>query len=45
VTEDRVAEHLASGALVSVREDWCPPFPDFFLYNPSVDSSQLLSRR
>jgi DNA-binding transcriptional LysR family regulator len=35
VAEDRVAEHLASGALVRVLEDWCPPFPGFFLYYPS----------
>jgi DNA-binding transcriptional LysR family regulator len=35
VTEDRVAAHLASGALVKVLEDWCPPFPGFFLYYPS----------
>ncbi len=33
--EDRVAPHLASGALVRVMEDWCPPFPGFFLYYPS----------
>lgn len=35
VAEDRVAEHLASGALVRVLEDWCPPFPGFFLYYPT----------
>jgi DNA-binding transcriptional LysR family regulator len=35
VSEDRVSEHLASGALVRVLEDWCPPFPGFFLYYPS----------
>src|SRR6266576_5541958 len=35
VDEDRVAPHLASGALVLVLEDWCPPFPGFFLYYPS----------
>jgi DNA-binding transcriptional LysR family regulator len=34
VSEDRVASHLASGALVRVLEDWCPPFPGFFLYYP-----------
>lgn len=32
--EDRVAAHLASGALVRVLEDWCPPFPGYFLYYP-----------
>jgi DNA-binding transcriptional LysR family regulator len=35
VAEDRVAEHLSSGTLVRVLEDWCPPFPGFFLYFPS----------
>jgi DNA-binding transcriptional LysR family regulator len=35
VDDDRVAGHLASGALVRVLEDWCPPFPGFFLYHPS----------
>lgn len=33
--EDLVMEHLRSGALVRVLEDWCPPFPGFFLYYPS----------
>jgi DNA-binding transcriptional LysR family regulator len=32
---DRVAHHLATGALVRVLQDWCPPFPGFFLYYPS----------
>jgi DNA-binding transcriptional LysR family regulator len=35
MSEDRAAPHLASGALVRVLEDWCPPFPGFFLYYPS----------
>ena len=35
VAEDRVTEHLARGALVRVLEDWCPPFPGYFLYYPS----------
>jgi DNA-binding transcriptional LysR family regulator len=35
VSEERVAPHLATGALVRVLEDWCPPFPGFFLYYPS----------
>lgn len=35
LAENRVTEHLASGALVRVLEDWCPPFPGFFLYYPS----------
>jgi DNA-binding transcriptional LysR family regulator len=33
--EDKVAQHLASGALIRVLEDWCQPFPGFFLYYPS----------
>lgn len=34
VGEPAVTEHLASGRLVRVLEDWCPPFPGFFLYYP-----------
>jgi DNA-binding transcriptional LysR family regulator len=56
VAEDRVTEHLESGALVRVLEDWCPPFPGFFLYYPSrrqqpaalaalVDTLRLENRR
>ena len=33
--EEYVAPHLASGALVRVLDDWCPPFAGFFLYYPS----------
>lgn len=33
--EDRAMEHLKSGAFVRVLEDWCPPFPGYFLYYPS----------
>jgi DNA-binding transcriptional LysR family regulator len=35
VTEDRISDHLESGALIRVLEDWCPPFPGFFLYYPT----------
>jgi DNA-binding transcriptional LysR family regulator len=35
VGEDKIAQHLASGALLRVLEDWCQPFPGFFLYYPS----------
>lgn len=35
VSEDRVAHHLADGTLVRVLEEWCPPFPGFFLYYPT----------
>lgn len=33
--ETEVREHLASGALVRVLADWCPPFPGNYLYYPS----------
>jgi DNA-binding transcriptional LysR family regulator len=33
--EGHVREAIKSGALVSVLEDWCPPFPGPFLYYPS----------
>jgi DNA-binding transcriptional LysR family regulator len=32
---DYVSETIASGALVSVLDDWCAPFPGPFLYYPS----------
>src|SRR5438105_7116575 len=35
MSAERAAPHLASGALVRVLEDWCQPFPGFFLYYPS----------
>ncbi|MBR1126248.1 LysR family transcriptional regulator [Bradyrhizobium lablabi] len=33
--EGYVREHVKSGALVSVLDDWCDPFPGPFLYYPS----------
>jgi len=33
--EEYVAPQLASGALVRVLKDWCPPFAGYFLYYPS----------
>lgn len=33
--EPYAREALASGALVSVLDDWCPPIPGFYLYYPS----------
>jgi DNA-binding transcriptional LysR family regulator len=33
--EEHTAPYLASGALVRVLEDWCPPFSGYFLYYPS----------
>ena len=35
LSEDDAAPHLARGALVRVLQDWCQPFPGFFLYYPS----------
>jgi DNA-binding transcriptional LysR family regulator len=35
MSEERAAEQLSSGALVKVLEDWCQPFPGFFLYYPN----------
>jgi DNA-binding transcriptional LysR family regulator len=35
MAEDRAAPYLATGELERVLEDWCPPFPGFFLYYPS----------
>jgi DNA-binding transcriptional LysR family regulator len=35
ILEAHAAPHLASGALVRVLEDWCPPFAGYFLYYPS----------
>jgi len=34
VLEGQVAASLRAGALSRVLEDWCPPFPGFFLYYP-----------
>lgn len=31
----RLSQPLADGPLVSVLDDWCPPFPGFFLYYPN----------
>jgi DNA-binding transcriptional LysR family regulator len=33
--EDLVADELASGRLVRVLSDWCPPFAGYHLYYPS----------
>ena len=33
--EHDVADEIASGALVQMLDDWCPPFPGFHLYHPS----------
>lgn len=33
--EPLVADEIASGALVRLLDDWCPPFPGYCLYYPS----------
>lgn len=33
--EEEFAPHLDDGRLVRVLDDWCPPFPGYFLYYPS----------
>ncbi|PSJ61138.1 LysR family transcriptional regulator [Kumtagia ephedrae] len=32
--EDYVREHIEAGRLVTVLDDWCPPFPGPYLYYP-----------
>lgn len=33
--EDEVLQHLREGRLIRLLEDWCPPFPGYYLYYPS----------
>ena len=33
--ENNITHELAQGHLIRVLEDWCPPFPGFYLYYPS----------
>lgn len=35
MSEELATDHMAKGTLVRVLEDWCQPFPGFFLYYPS----------
>jgi DNA-binding transcriptional LysR family regulator len=35
VSDERVESQLKGGELIRVLEDWCQPFPGFFLYYPS----------
>jgi DNA-binding transcriptional LysR family regulator len=35
VAEHEVVHHFAQGKLVRVLQDWCQPYPGFFLYYPS----------
>src|SRR5450830_1489134 len=42
--QDLVAEHLASGRLVSLMRDWCPVFPGLHAYYPSRRQSSKALR-
>lgn len=33
--EDHIRDLLAAGRLITVLDDWCPPFPGYHLYYPS----------
>ncbi len=33
--EDECAAHIEGGRLVPILEDWCQPFPGYYLYYPS----------
>jgi DNA-binding transcriptional LysR family regulator len=35
VMEDQVAQHVADGTLVTLLDDWCGPFPGYYLYYPN----------
>ncbi|MEO8658156.1 MAG: LysR family transcriptional regulator [Bryobacteraceae bacterium] len=35
LSEEDASPHLGTGTLVRVLQDWCQPFPGFFLYYPS----------
>ncbi|WP_047608849.1 LysR family transcriptional regulator [Rahnella aquatilis] len=35
VPEDSVASEIASGKLIRVLQEWCEPFPGYYLYYPS----------
>ncbi|WP_036537650.1 LysR family transcriptional regulator [Oceanobacter kriegii] len=37
--EDAIAEALDNGQLVRVLEEWCEPFPGYYLYSPSRETS------
>jgi DNA-binding transcriptional LysR family regulator len=39
VPEDMVLEHIAAGRLVRVLDDWCAPYPGYYLYYPSRQQS------
>ena len=35
MSEEHAEPHFTTGVLARVLEDWCQPFPGFFLYYPS----------
>jgi DNA-binding transcriptional LysR family regulator len=35
VPDDLATEHIAAGRLISILEDWSPPFPGYYVYYPS----------
>lgn len=39
-----VREHIVSGKLVRVLDEWCPPFTGFFLYVPSRENMPIKTR-
>lgn len=41
IPEDLVQEHVASGQLVRVLEEWCPAFQGYHIYYPSRRQSSL----
>ena len=43
ISEHHVSQQLTSGRLVRVLEDWCQPFPGFFLYYPNRRNQPAIS--
>ena len=35
IEDQTILNHVAEGRLLRVLEDWCPPFPGYYLYYPS----------
>lgn len=44
VPEGLVRDHIDAGDLVTILEDWSPPFPGYFLYYPHRRQSSLAFR-
>ena len=45
MSDEQAALHLASGALVRVLEEWCPPFPWLLLVLPEPASASRRTHR